>query len=137
MSSRLAACLGVLTLVPALMAQEPAARPRTIRTQQVMSEALGGVRTFGLLLPPDYDGSARRYPVLYLLHGSGQRHSTWGRRTLLDHTTGAIVVMPGQTVTAGSEIGVVGPSPAGPAALYFELRVDGRSVDPVQWLNPR
>ena len=94
MSSRLVTCLGVLTLVPALMAQEPAARPRTIRTQQVLSEALGGVRTFGLLLPPDYERSARRYPVLYLLHGSGQRHSIWGRRTLLDLTTGAIVVMP-------------------------------------------
>ncbi len=95
MSSRFAACLGLLMLVPALAAQEtPAARPRTIRTQQVMSEALGGVLTFGLLLPPDYDSSARRYPVLYLLHGSGQRHSTWGRRTLLDGTTGAIVVTP-------------------------------------------
>ena len=27
--------------------------------------------------------------------------------------------------------------PAGPAALYFEIRIDGRSVDPVQWLKPR
>jgi septal ring factor EnvC (AmiA/AmiB activator) len=24
-----------------------------------------------------------------------------------------------------------------PPALYFELRVDGRSIDPVQWLKPR
>src|SRR4051812_3766022 len=95
MSTRMIACFAALALVSTLTAQEPpAVRPRTIRTQQVMSEALGGVRTFGLLLPPDYDRSARRYPVLYLLHGSGQRHSTWGRRTLLDRTTGAIVVMP-------------------------------------------
>jgi septal ring factor EnvC (AmiA/AmiB activator) len=28
-------------------------------------------------------------------------------------------------------------APAGPAALYLEIRVDGRSVDPVQWLKPR
>src|SRR3954470_159593 len=95
MSSRFTAGLGVLMLVTALAAQEtPTGRPRTIRTQQVTSQALGGIRTFGLLLPPDYDSSARRYPVLYLLHGSGQPHSTWGRRTLLDGTTGAIVVTP-------------------------------------------
>ena len=61
---------------------------------QITGETPGGVRTYGLLLPPSYEQSTRRYPVLYLLHGSGQRHSTWGRRTLLDGTRGAIVVMP-------------------------------------------
>lgn len=87
--------LWVMTMTSTLVAQEtPSARPRTIRTVQITSEALGGVRTFGLLLPPDYEQSARRYPVLYLLHGSGQRHATWGRRTVLDRTTGTIVVMP-------------------------------------------
>jgi septal ring factor EnvC (AmiA/AmiB activator) len=40
-------------------------------------------------------------------------------------------------VDAGTELGRVGLAPAGPAALYFELRVDGRSVDPVQWLKPK
>ncbi len=43
----------------------------------------------------------------------------------------------GQAVGAGTELGRVGSAPAGPAALYFEIRVDGRSVDPVQWLKPR
>ena len=28
-------------------------------------------------------------------------------------------------------------SPAGPAGLYFELRVDGQPVDPLQWLKKR
>jgi murein hydrolase activator len=50
---------------------------------------------------------------------------------------GAISVAVGQMLASGTEVGIVGPSPAGPAALYFELRVDGRSVDPVQWLKPR
>jgi septal ring factor EnvC (AmiA/AmiB activator) len=50
---------------------------------------------------------------------------------------GAMTVTVGQAVEAGAEVGAVGPSPAGPSALYFELRVDGRSVDPVQWLKPR
>ncbi|HEY6361257.1 MAG TPA: peptidoglycan DD-metalloendopeptidase family protein [Vicinamibacterales bacterium] len=43
----------------------------------------------------------------------------------------------GQTVEAGMELGRVGSAPAGPPALYFEIRVDGRSVDPVQWLRVR
>ena len=43
----------------------------------------------------------------------------------------------GQTVEGGMEVGRVGSAPAGPPALYFEIRVDGRSVDPVQWLRVR
>jgi septal ring factor EnvC (AmiA/AmiB activator) len=43
----------------------------------------------------------------------------------------------GQGVEAGAELGRVGSAPAGPPTLYFEIRVDGRSVDPVQWLKPR
>jgi septal ring factor EnvC (AmiA/AmiB activator) len=43
----------------------------------------------------------------------------------------------GQVVTSGAELGHVGPAPAGPTALYFEMRIDGRSVDPVHWLQSR
>src|SRR4051812_30417386 len=90
-----AAALCALTLTTPVSAQEPSSRrPRTIRTARLTSEAMASVRTYGLLLPPDYETSARRYPVIYLLHGSGQQHATWGRRTLLDGATGAIVVMP-------------------------------------------
>lgn len=49
----------------------------------------------------------------------------------------AIGVAQGDAVEAGAELGRVGTAPAGPAALYFEIRVDGRSVDPVQWLRTR
>lgn len=49
----------------------------------------------------------------------------------------SVSVQRGQTVEAGGEVGKVGASPAGPPALYFEMRIDGRSVDPVQWLRPR
>ena len=42
----------------------------------------------------------------------------------------------GAVVDAGTELGAAGSAPAGPAGLYFEVRVDGRSVDPVQWLKP-
>jgi septal ring factor EnvC (AmiA/AmiB activator) len=43
----------------------------------------------------------------------------------------------GAMVETGAELGRVGLAPAGPPALYFEMRIDGRSVDPVQWLKPR
>ncbi len=40
-------------------------------------------------------------------------------------------------VDAGDAIGRVGSGPAGPPGLYFEMRIDDRSVDPLQWLKPR
>lgn len=49
----------------------------------------------------------------------------------------SISVAVGNAVNGGTELGRVGSAPAGAPALYFEMRVDGRSVDPVQWLRPR
>jgi septal ring factor EnvC (AmiA/AmiB activator) len=49
---------------------------------------------------------------------------------------GSVSAQRGAQVAAGAELGRVGLSPAGPAALYFEMRIDGRSVDPLQWLQP-
>lgn len=46
-------------------------------------------------------------------------------------------VAQGTTVENAAELGRAGTAPAGPPALYFEMRVDGRSVDPVQWLRAR
>ncbi len=43
----------------------------------------------------------------------------------------------GDQVRAGTELGRVGTAPAGAPTLYLETRVDGRPVDPVQWLKPR
>ena len=43
----------------------------------------------------------------------------------------------GDAVETGAEVGRVGLAPAGPPTLYFEMRIDGRSVNPVQWLKPR
>ena len=50
---------------------------------------------------------------------------------------GSTAVQQGDAVEAGQELGVVGLAPAGSPALYFEMRIDGKSVDPVQWLKPR
>lgn len=64
--------------VPTRDAGNPEAR---MLTRTWYSEALGAERDYGLYLPPGYDdpGNAdARYPVLYLLHGYGQRAAGTG-----------------------------------------------------------
>jgi septal ring factor EnvC (AmiA/AmiB activator) len=70
----------------------------------------------------------------------------FGTLVILDHGAnnyslygylGALTVQRGDVIDSSAELGRVGLAPAGPAALYFEMRVDGRSVDPLQWLQPR
>ncbi len=72
--------------------------------------------------------------------------SGFGNLVILDHGAnnyslygylGSITAQRGDAVEAGAELGRVGSAPAGPPALYFEVRIDGRSVDPVQWLKAR
>ncbi len=41
------------------------------------STILRSTRNYAVYLPPDYDSSQRSYPVLYLLHGSGDDHTGW------------------------------------------------------------
>ncbi|HTD40010.1 MAG TPA: alpha/beta hydrolase-fold protein [Mucilaginibacter sp.] len=41
------------------------------------SKILKGERKYAVYLPPDYETSDRTYPVLYLLHGSGDDQTGW------------------------------------------------------------
>jgi len=41
------------------------------------SSILNAERHFAIYLPPDYESSSRSYPVLYLLHGSGDDQTGW------------------------------------------------------------
>ena len=41
------------------------------------SKILSGERRYAIYLPPDYETSKRKYPVLYLLHGSGDNQAGW------------------------------------------------------------
>lgn len=43
----------------------------------VSSKILKSERKFAIYLPPDYETSQRSYPVLYLLHGSGDDQTGW------------------------------------------------------------
>ena len=67
---------------------------------------------------------------LVILDHGAQIFSLYG--DLLEMT-----VKRGARVERGQSVGTVGAAPTGPPGLYFELRVDGRPVDPLQWLRKR
>jgi septal ring factor EnvC (AmiA/AmiB activator) len=48
-----------------------------------------------------------------------------------------VQVSPGAHVARGDTVGSTGLALDGAPALYFELRIDARPVDPLQWLKPR
>src|SRR5258708_8220121 len=39
------------------------------------SKVLGEERTYRILLPPDYEASGKRYPVIYYFHGHSDRYT--------------------------------------------------------------
>ncbi len=50
----------------------------TVMDEEILSsKILNGERKYAVYLPPDYDSSKRSYPVLYLLHGSGDDQTGW------------------------------------------------------------
>jgi septal ring factor EnvC (AmiA/AmiB activator) len=68
----------------------------------------------------------------------------YGNLVIVDHGArayslygylGALGVNRGQHLDAQAAVGTGGRNPAGNPALYFELRVDGAAVDPLQWLK--
>ena len=59
------------------VAADAHAQAKTIR----MPTASGSERIFAILLPPSYDTSKARYPVVYLFHGGGQDHTAFMART--------------------------------------------------------
>jgi murein hydrolase activator len=70
------------------------------------------------------------YGTLVIVDHGADQYSLYGYLS-------SVSVERGQRVEAGQELGRVGLAPADAGALYFEVRIDGRSVDPVQWLRPR
>jgi septal ring factor EnvC (AmiA/AmiB activator) len=72
--------------------------------------------------------------------------SGFGNLVILDHGSQSftlygdlldIDVKKGARVERGQPVGTVGPTSSGANGLYFELRVDGQPVDPLQWLKKR
>jgi len=85
--------LAFLTLTPAgrLLAKD-------YETVEMTAAHLGGITVgFNIILPRDYASSARRYPVLYLLHGYTDHYPAWVSYTRLAQYARAydqIIVMP-------------------------------------------
>jgi septal ring factor EnvC (AmiA/AmiB activator) len=68
------------------------------------------------------------YGNLVIVDHGNRAYSLYGFLESLDASRGA-------RVDPGSTVGTSGRDPSGNPALYFELRVDGAAVDPLQWLK--
>ena len=83
----------VIAATLSLASADAWAQARTVR----MPASVGLERIFAILLPPSYDTSQNRYPVVYLFHGGGQDHTAFMARTAFAPMTRKhefIVVMP-------------------------------------------
>jgi septal ring factor EnvC (AmiA/AmiB activator) len=82
------------------------------------------------------------------VHGGTVTHAgpftAFGQLVIIDHGGGAVSlyghlastsVNKGDRVAPGATVGLSGRNPAGNPSLYFELRIDGTPVDPLQWLR--
>ena len=92
-------------------------------------------------------GASQSAPV-HAVHGGTVAYvapfTGFGVLVILDHGDNAFTVYghlagtalrPGATVGRGQVVGAAGANPAGTGATYFEVRIDGRPVNPVQWLK--
>ena len=77
-----------------------------------------------------FAGAFGGFGNLVIVEHGGQTFSLYGN--LLEMS-----VTKGDRVERSQQIGTVGLAPAGSSELHFELRIDGQSVDPLQWLKKR
>ena len=71
------------------------------------------------------------FGTLVIVDHGGNAFTLYGYLSAADVAEGA-------RVERGAAVGRAGHSPSGVPSLYFELRIDGRPVDPVQWFrSPR
>jgi len=64
----------LLSLATTVLAQEQ------VRTIEFYSPAVDRTMSYNIVLPPDYESSDERYPVLYLLHGLTQSYTAWANQ---------------------------------------------------------
>ena len=103
---RLSICAAVLFLLVSSTVEFVGAQDHSVvlDTCTMDSEILGGPRNYAIYLPPGYSTSTRSYPVLYLLHGSGDNQTGWVQFGEVQHTadkaiadgsaTAMVIVMP-------------------------------------------
>jgi septal ring factor EnvC (AmiA/AmiB activator) len=92
-------------------------------------------------------GAAESQPVRAVHEGVvafADQFTGYGNLVILEHGEGAfslyghlssMQVQKGTRIERQTLVGRVGRNPNGYPALYFELRIDGKPVDPLQWLQ--
>ncbi len=75
-----------------------------------------------------FAGPFTGYGNLVIVDHGDRAYSLYGHLESVEVTTG-------QRVAVQGHLGRSGRNPAGIPALYFELRIDGAAVDPLQWLK--
>jgi septal ring factor EnvC (AmiA/AmiB activator) len=75
-----------------------------------------------------FAGPFTGFGTLVIVDHGDRSYSLYGHLDSTEMTTG-------QRVAMGAPVGVSGRNPSGQPALYFELRIDGAVVDPLQWLK--
>lgn len=75
-----------------------------------------------------FAGAFTGFGNLVILDHGRQSYSLYGYLEDLD-------VARGERLAPGARLGTVGRTVTGSPALYFELRIDGQAVDPLQWLR--
>ncbi len=68
------------------------------------------------------------YGTLVIVDHGDRAYSLYGH-------LGGTTVHKGDRVDASTTLGPAGRNPSGNPSLYFELRIDGKAVDPLQWLK--
>ncbi|GHU73036.1 endo-1,4-beta-xylanase [Bacteroidia bacterium] len=66
-----------LILLFCLIFSVSAQKSKVYETKKLKSDILKMERNYAIYLPPGYDETDQSYPVLYLLHGSGDDHTGW------------------------------------------------------------
>lgn len=69
--------LAALAAAAAIPAQDQTNQGRVLEGLRFTSAILGKDVNYAVYLPPDYEASTRRYPVVYLLHGYTDNESGW------------------------------------------------------------
>jgi enterochelin esterase-like enzyme len=73
MKKHLIICIVILIIPIILKAQ----MGKVLENVTLKSKILNMERRYSVYLPPDYEISNHSYPILYLLHGSGDDHTGW------------------------------------------------------------
>ncbi|QDV24756.1 alpha/beta hydrolase [Aureliella helgolandensis] len=91
----------------------------------MQSDILGGERNYAVYLPPGYDSSKRSYPVLYLLHGSGDDQSGWIQFGEVQHIADQAIA----NGTATSLVIIMPDGDTGRKGYFNDIRGDWRYED--------